>query len=223
MPNIMPIPLSNAFLRCAAEIVHTYDHEVGARRLKKFLRNNSNELFVELSPGSRKLDNWICYGWGQEYSLDLRRKMPFDDDSVSRIYSKHVLEHLTPEELERLLKECFRILKNDGIFEAALPNGKWWIAKYIKGVYDSSFSCPSDQLNKEIHEGGQHHIFFDEDNITIYLKDAGFSQVEFRKYVLSIDFQNSNDPSIDLQNTDLYDPYDPKVGECSTFYVSTRK
>jgi hypothetical protein len=43
--------------------------------------------------------------------LDVRCGLPFASGSVDSIYSTHMIEHLCPDELERLLLECARVLK----------------------------------------------------------------------------------------------------------------
>ncbi len=213
MRGIIPIPLRESIAKCAIEIIHAYNHRIGTRELTKFLERNKEELFVELAPGSRKLKNWICIGWGHEYPLDLRRKTPFKNDSVDRIYSSHVLEHFTPVELEGVLKECFRILRRDGTIEGALPNIRMKIEIYmnskpifIQGTANisdlSEIKCPSDVLSRQIYVEGQHHIFLDQDNITRHLMASGFSCVSSRKF----------DPAIDM-----------KIREDESFYFVAKK
>ena len=43
--------------------------------------------------------------------LDVRCGLPFASASVDSIYSTHMIEHLYPDELEKLLLECVRVLK----------------------------------------------------------------------------------------------------------------
>lgn len=48
--------------------------------------------------------------------------LPFDDSSIARIYSRHFFEHFNYEEIELLLQECYRVLKNDGELEIITPH-----------------------------------------------------------------------------------------------------
>lgn len=50
--------------------------------------------------------------------------VPEKDDSVSLIYCSHTLEHLDLKSSTRFLKECFRILRPNGVLRVALPNTK---------------------------------------------------------------------------------------------------
>src|SRR5687768_2073927 len=55
-------------------------------------------------------------------AIDVRRGLPFPDQSCDVAYSSHMLEHLSPQEASRFLRECFRILKPGGIIRIVVPN-----------------------------------------------------------------------------------------------------
>lgn len=60
---------------------------------------------------------------GVDMVLDLNQyKLPFGDNTVDEIILFHVLEHLTDR--YRFIKECWRVLKPDGILHIKLP-AKW--------------------------------------------------------------------------------------------------
>jgi len=60
---------------------------------------------------------------GIDMVIDLNEcKLPFDDSSVDEIILFHVLEHLTDR--YKFIKECYRVLKPDGILHIKLPV-KW--------------------------------------------------------------------------------------------------
>ncbi len=48
-------------------------------------------------------------GWAVKH--DIRNPFPLPDNSVTRIHCEDFLEHITREEIELLLEECFRLLK----------------------------------------------------------------------------------------------------------------
>lgn len=57
------------------------------------------------------------------YYVDLsRERLEFPDETFDAAYSYHVLEHLTPEEGERLVAEVHRVLKPDGTFRVSVPD-----------------------------------------------------------------------------------------------------
>lgn len=53
---------------------------------------------------------------------DLRAGLPYAAGSVDAVYASHVLEHLAPEEAERLVRECARVLKPGGSARFAVPD-----------------------------------------------------------------------------------------------------
>jgi predicted SAM-dependent methyltransferase len=53
---------------------------------------------------------------------DLRRGLPFPDESFDAVYGSHVLEHLQPDAAARLLRECHRVLRSGGIVRIVVPD-----------------------------------------------------------------------------------------------------
>lgn len=53
---------------------------------------------------------------------DLRQPIPLPDGSVSRIHTEDFIEHIRPEEIQRLLAECHRLLKPGGLMRIACPD-----------------------------------------------------------------------------------------------------
>jgi len=57
---------------------------------------------------------------------DVEKGLPFDDNSITEIYSEHFLEHLNPDNVNFFMFECWRVLKNGGLFKAIVPIGESW-------------------------------------------------------------------------------------------------
>ena len=53
---------------------------------------------------------------------DLRRPFPFADATYDAVYGSHVLEHFEPAAGEKLLRDCFRVLRPGGIIRIAVPD-----------------------------------------------------------------------------------------------------
>lgn len=51
---------------------------------------------------------------------DLREKMPYEDNYFDIVSCQQVIEHLTDP--EHLIKECYRVLKQDGLMILSTPN-----------------------------------------------------------------------------------------------------
>lgn len=67
---------------------------------------------------------------------DVRKKLPFNDDSIDFIYSSHLIEHLRKDECEKMLGECFRILKKGGLIRLTTPDLELTARNYIKEIDD---------------------------------------------------------------------------------------
>src|SRR5271166_2578243 len=52
---------------------------------------------------------------------DIRRGLPFRDNSFSAVYHSHVLEHLRRSSAHAFLRECYRVLAQGGILRVAVP------------------------------------------------------------------------------------------------------
>ncbi len=56
----------------------------------------------------------------QQY--DITKGLPFEDQHYDAVYHSHVLEHLDPADGDRLLEDCFRVLKPGGVLRIVIPN-----------------------------------------------------------------------------------------------------
>ena len=60
-------------------------------------------------------------------------KLPYEDESVSLIYSSHVIEYIDREEIKTLLTEWKRVLKQGGHLRLAVPDFSNMSALYSNG------------------------------------------------------------------------------------------
>jgi predicted SAM-dependent methyltransferase len=124
---------------------------------------------------------------------DLRRKMPFPDNSIAQLYSSHLFEHLLPSELKALLAECKRVLIPNGMLSVAVPNAKLWIAAYMNGQpIDTWMQNPRpngllDLVNYVAYMDGCHKYLFDDEILLNVLRTAGFRNVQLRSFDPTID------------------------------------
>jgi prepilin-type processing-associated H-X9-DG protein len=139
----------------------------GAKYLPGFVNVDANPL--------RKVDLW----------LDVRCGLPYRANSVSSIYSTHMIEHLYPDELERLLRECARALKPGGGLRIVVPSLRNAILAYQENRYDwfpgnfpRHFDSVGGRFSNFLFCDGQHRTAFDFGHLQEILFKAGFARVE---------------------------------------------
>lgn len=70
--------------------------------------------------------------------------IPFNDNSFELVYHSHVLEHFSKTDGEKLLLECFRVLKPKGVLRIAVPNLENIVREYLLKL-ESGIENPSNE------------------------------------------------------------------------------
>tara|TARA_B100001027_G_C16262607_1_gene330249 strand:- start:1545 stop:2192 length:648 start_codon:yes stop_codon:yes gene_type:complete len=173
------------------------------------LLKHQREIKIELGSGSKKGKN----GWttidieSSDIIWDLRQGIPLPNNSVDQIYSSHLLEHISYQELLTFLSECHRAMKVGGKFLVCVPNFKLYIDAYVDGKFfknRDSWWKPGlidtgsnmDQLNYIAYMEGQHKYMFDEENLINTLRKVGFSDVKLREFDHELDLKERDSESI---------------------------
>ncbi len=177
-----------------------YGSAVTKLKVKTLLRSQSITK-VEIGSGPRKgKDGWTTVDMSLQSDLywDLRRKLPFPSNSISTIYSSHVLEHFQYRDLTRLLSDCYRVLKQGGEFVVCVPNAGIYLKGYLNAsAFDKNHmgyaqaiysNLKIDIVNYIAYLDGEHRHMFDEENLLHLLRKVGFSSSRLREF----------DPNLDL-------------------------
>ena len=107
-------------------------------------------------PNSIGLDNVQLPGVDVEHDL-LDFPYPFDNESIDKIYLRHVIEHFGIENINFIMNECNRILKNDGLLVITVPH-VFSISAFIDPTHRSFFTFGSG-------------YFWDENSSKAYYKE----------------------------------------------------
>jgi SAM-dependent methyltransferase len=75
--------------------------------------------------------------FGQLRYVDVTKRFPFRDGSVSCIYSSQMLEHLRKEDAMRCLSECYRVLRTSGVLRIHVPDLDGMVREYDPSDPDS--------------------------------------------------------------------------------------
>ena len=176
------------------------------RRLLK----ERKKLLLEIGAGDKKgAGGWITLDMTEHCDIfwDLRNGLPFPDDSISKIYSSHFLEHLSFRESQQLLGECRRTLIPGGVFSICVPDAKLYLEAYFnlgsldrnkafgwKPAYNKTTQI--DFVNYIAYMDGEHKYMFDKENLLFILELQGFRNARLRKFDQSIDLPERDFESI---------------------------
>jgi predicted SAM-dependent methyltransferase len=167
--------------------------------------------FTHMFHGWRNLDRIDLSGWADQNGYrftqcDITDGLPYDDQIVDLIFLSHVLEHFDYAVGQQLLRECWRVLKPDGVLRIAVPNANKLIALYNDDQLSTLTEiCGNDLADAEsivmLHEllyGGDHRAIYNARALVRMLRDVGFARVE------SSSFGASSSAVMRRETIDLY-------------------
>jgi predicted SAM-dependent methyltransferase len=169
---------------------------------KYFFENQSRKL--HLGAGSSFNDGWLTSDLaakigGSTVYIDAVKKLPFKDNSFDFIYCEHMIEHISYEQAENMLRECSRVMKKGGRIRISTPdldrylslfdnkNSKIkndfinfmssnWLIKFNNDSYVKS-NMPYHILNLNMHAWGHQYIYC-YDTLSEQLLKQGFASLK---------------------------------------------
>jgi predicted SAM-dependent methyltransferase len=217
LKKTLPVGLFSGMRLLGNEIILYRLHRKGVKKAKAYARKSG--LKLNIGCGSNRKQGWINIDLSPEaeLSLDMRERIPFDDNSAMMIYSEHFFEHLDyPNDAKHFLRECFRVLEHNGIFRVGVPDtllplldyagvgDGWWLRACKSKEFWRPEWCktPMDHINYHSRQDTEHRYAYDFETIESVLKETGFTEIE----------QCEFDPALDT-----------KSRERGTLYVAARK
>jgi predicted SAM-dependent methyltransferase len=157
------------------------------KRIKVARFKKYDSLKLNIGCGRVKIPSWVNIDIepGADLVIDVRKKLPFDDNSVDFIYNEHLLEHLTFKEGEKVLTECYRCLKKGGVLRIATPDLDYIIQKYNTDWKNQDWLSWSEykfiktrggMINIAFRWWG-HKYLYNEEDLRIHLVNAGFRKI----------------------------------------------
>jgi SAM-dependent methyltransferase len=73
---------------------------------------------LHLGCGSNHIVGWENY----DAEVDISKPLPFESNSISMIFTEHVLEHITNRQGYLFLEECYRVLEPKGKLHCIVPD-----------------------------------------------------------------------------------------------------
>jgi len=112
--------------------------------------------------------------------LDVTAGLPFED--VQFVFAEHFIEHLSFDAAVGLMRECRRVLREDGVLRLSTPNLDWvWASHYRKVMTEEEAVLACFAINRAFRGWG-HQFLYNETTLRSLLLDAGFGHVVRREY-----------------------------------------
>lgn len=183
------------------KLKHESNYQVNRKKAQKMSEKIKN---VQLGCGNHILANYINIDINDKADIywDIRKSLPFNDNSIENIFSEHFFEHLDyPVSANRVLEESYRVLKNGGEIIIGVPDcdfplndiynqnvknittakEKWYskrkdVLENMNTSLDYLNYVMRDQLyHSEYHP---HYWGYNRENLTLMLKKHGFKKIK---------------------------------------------
>jgi predicted SAM-dependent methyltransferase len=135
---------------------------------------------------AQNLSEWSRQNGYLFRQVDVKNGVPKPDNSTDIILASHFIEHLNREDGERFLRECFRVLKHNGLVRLAVPDLKLLAEKYLKGKImeyrhvNVGVENALDGAEAFFHLLlAGHQTVYDYDSLKKLLEKAGFKNVKW--------------------------------------------
>lgn len=195
---------------------------------------------LHLGCGRNYLDGWIntdidSKRYKLDQRLDITENFPFENNTISYIFSEHVIEHISYKDGKFMLEECYRIMKPNGKIRISTPDLKFLIEFYTKdksqlqkdyvnlsishSAYDiDKYHCTDAFIINNFVRAWGHLFIYDEETLTNLFTEIGFKNINSYKICESEDKNLQN-----LENTE--DPKRPskKFLQYETFTLEATK
>lgn len=84
----------------------------------------------------------------REWRFNKGDHLPFDSEAFSFAYSEHVLEHFRYDVACDLMRECHRVLRENGVFRIVVPDADYRTYEAVESVGFPSTQLPFTHPNK---------------------------------------------------------------------------
>ncbi len=104
------------------------------------LMEDGSQRLIHIGCGLNVLLGWVNLDLPD---VDIRAPLPWDSGSVDALFLEHVIEHVSPSDAFRFMREAWRVLKGGGILRLSFPDvvriSKTATPAYIQFLVDNSW------------------------------------------------------------------------------------
>lgn len=172
-------------------------YEIAVAKTRNYLRAAATPA-LHLGCGGHRFPGWLNLDRHEaaEIYCDFTQPLAFlPARSFQYCYSEHVLEHFTRPQALALATTVHAVLKEGGVFRVAVPDLDFIVAEYLNyqpgrwahfhdsfaGDYGGSFRTRGELMDICMRGWG-HRYLFNEEDLRILLKRAGFKTVTRTEY-----------------------------------------
>lgn len=177
--------------------------------------DNSPSILISRTPYIKKMlfklglisKHQLTANWLDVIRCDASKRLPYNDQSVSKIYTSHFLEHIPYDKASLFLQECYRVLKIEGVMRLVVPDLFFYAVKYVENTKSilNRESLPEDRnihdqfieiifgayLNNKRY-GADHFYMYDLPTLISLLRNARFQNIKKFDYKVGDDEELPN-------------------------------
>ena len=159
------------------------------------LRNPKNNLKLHIGCGNIHLNNYINIDRNYSPATDFvtnARKIPCKNNSVKRIETYHLIEHIPQSLVIDTLSEWYRILIPSGTLIIECPDFDKAVREYIAGNNDRLYSI----FGRQRFPGDTHNWGYNAKRLKDLLKEIGFAEITENE---AQDYHKDHEPCIRIE------------------------
>jgi SAM-dependent methyltransferase len=182
--RLVPKPLRHRLKSTATAAVRGRE-----RRRAAALLASDDHLKLHLGCGGNNIEGWVnidLMGTAADLPWDLRRPLPFPENSAAAIFHEHLLEHLPFPAAAGFLYECRRVLRPEGVLRIAVPDFGRFARDYggDQSLLESVRPGRPTALLAlaELAFCYDHESAWDEETLVALLQEVGFGSPKVREF-----------------------------------------
>lgn len=162
--------------------------------IKSLIKAHENSLKLNIGCGTDYKPGWINIDNNSDNNItkldlnwDLRKPLPFKDNSVDFVFNEHFFEHLTTDEAQITIKDLMRVLKPGGIMRIAMPDLEMVVSTYLDTPLNKDsvikkyglgfIKTRAEWMNMSFRWWG-HMWLYDWEELKRRLEEAGYKNVK---------------------------------------------